>query len=285
MIERVVALFSIYISLAVVLMLLPVVFNFDYITTFDIPETNLFNIFNADAANLVIKTAFVLVLLAFLRVDKGAQVGADGKVDKGHPNDDAHMMGAPRIIERILMWSKGDISKGYLGQVGADVVKEVKDLASKATVFTPAGALKAVKGTALNVARTAVNAIPGKNIADRLIDHSPRSKKFKRDNDNMLNTAQADLLSKDTTKDIEAAAKDLSEATHDHSYMEEFQTARKDYWRQTPADVKRNRGKAGKTAERMTNVAKFGGGTKTKLGKLKRKERKVYKEKRKNRGI
>ena len=282
MVERVMALYSIYLALAIVLMLVPVVFNLDYITTFNIPETNLFGIFNADIANLVIKTAFVLVLFNFLNIQ-----------DAGSSSN------APRILEKLLLRSKTDPREGYLTDIGASTVKEVKSLANKAYgMFTPKGIYNSVKGAALNTARDVSSALPFHATIGKLHDHNPF---FNKRNDQMLDNAQQDLKSQDTEDGVKQKTKELNAATADHTQMEEFRTASADYWRKTPEmkgerknkktgkpepiPTRENRGTSAGMDSRMGKVAKGGGGTKVKVGDKKMTERQAYRQTRKKRGV
>lgn len=261
MIERVLSLYSIYIALAIVLMLVPVVFNFDFISAFPIDDTNIFAMFNEDVANLVIKTAFVLVLFNFL----------DIKQDK-----DASM-NAPRLIEKLLIWSKGNPNDGYLTEVGAKTLAEIKNVKNQAKgMFTIKGIAQNVKGLALNTARDVTNAIPGKVIADKASDRL-----FRRSIDPIINQAQNDLTSRTTTKTTETEIKEstgrLKEAVTDHTNLEAYDTARKDYWRRTPETIngKDKTHIYGEDDARFRKVSGQGGGAKTKVGKTKKRERTV----------
>lgn len=253
MIERVLALYSVYLAVALVLMLLPIVFEFNFIETFNIPETNIFGVFTAETANFVIKTCFILVLLNMLNVSGGAKKTM------------------PRIIEDMIVWSKSNPSKGYISQLGEAAVGDIKKLKNKAQYFVPVvGQVKAIKGAALNVARNTVNFIPGVSIAHSLMD---QRKGFTKRNDAMLEQYQKDLLGADTNKDIEARADDLTSATGDHAYMESARQASKDYWRQTGNGKDDFRHRRSDSAKK---IAKGGLGTKIKIGNKKTTERMQY---------
>lgn len=264
MIERVLSLYSIYLSLAIVLMLVPVVFSFDFMSAFPIENTNFFAMFNEDVANLVIKTAFVLVLFNFLDMSQSSGSG----------------MNAPKLIEKLLIWSKPNPNEGYLTEVGAKTVAEVKGLTNQAKgMFTIKGIANNVKGAALNTARDVTNAIPGKAVADKASDIM-----FRRRNDPIITKAQNDLTGRTTTQtteaDVKASTGRLKEAMTDHENMEAYDTAKKDYWRRTPGTFngKDSTHDYGKESARFQKVAKQGGGTKTKVGKQKKTERRIYRE-------
>lgn len=275
MIERITALFAVYVSLALILMLIPIVFGMDYITTFGIAETNLFGIFNADVANFVIKTMFVLALFAFLKVSdkKGAGTGA-------------------KMIEDFIVLSGRDQEKGFISQVGEKTFKDIKTQVNRAKgFFTPKGIYQNIKGAALNVTRTTMNAIPGKNVVDRLTNKIT-DPKFERRNDDMLRSSQIDLMSQTTEADIKDATERLASATHDHESMEGYRTARQDYWRKTGHNLDdkyddkfRNRSKDKGMASYLNDVAKKGGGVKIKIGKKNIKARKHQKYTRMSRGV
>lgn len=257
MIERVLALFSVYLALALILLLVPIVFQLDYITTFDIEETNLFGIFNADAANLVIKTAFVLALFNLLSI-------------KGDENN----ISMPRLIEDFVTLSKGDPQKGYLVETGVNAVADAKSLKNKAKAYYTVGGLtKTVKGAGLAVARGAVSFMPGRAVAERIIDHGRTERNLKRRSDDMLVDAQNNLTSKTNEADIKRATAELNTATSDHEYMEGFRQAEKEYWRQEAGA----RDSYYKKNSRLGKIAKEGGGTKFKFNNKKMKERKIYK--------
>lgn len=270
MIERVLALYAIYISMAIVFLLIPVVFGMDYITTFDIEETNIFGLFTRDTANLVIKTAFVLVLFAFLRFDReddtGKKVAAFG----------------PRMIEEFIVLSGRDASKGYLHQIGKSTVGEVKGQVKKATgFFTPWGLYKTVKGAALNVARGAVNAVPGKAVADRIMDMGSAVKtniKESKAGGSNINLAQQKLLSQTDEAEIIKSTNELNKTTHDDAYMAGFKQAKQDYWRNIGDNVSRSRSGDKELNSALSEVAKKGGGHKLKVGNKKVKARKVYRQ-------
>lgn len=261
-IERVLSLYSVYIAVALVLLLVPIVYELDYITTFNIEETNLFSIFNADIANLVIKTAFVLVLFTMLNVSqknkKGEEVGLMGTVE-------------------MLLQSK-DANKGtYIAEVGQTTFADIKKAVNQAKEnFTIKGITTKVKGEALNVTKATLNAIPGRSLADRLLGDTS-DMIFNYASDKKLKEEQKELLSKTTDADIDAAAGKLSERTGDHKYMEDYRTARHDYWRDTGKGLKEDfRGRDKK--DPMAEVARRGTGSKVDVGGKKKKQRQIYAE-------
>lgn len=278
MIERVLALYSIYISLALVFMLIPVVFNMDYITVFDIEETNIFGIFTADTANLVIKTAFVLVLFTFLRFDSTNNKEGDKAMGFG-----------PRKIEEFIVLSGRDAKKGYLNQIGGATLKDVRGQVKNASgYFTPWGIFNKVKGAALNVARGTVNAVPGKAAIDHIMDMGSGAKKVVVEQikgGSNIEKAQDELLSKTSEADIKTAATKLQKTTKDDAFMDGFKQAKTDYWRQTGDGLKddfRKRSSDKDLQSTLSSVAKKGGGHKIKVGNKKVKTRKVYKRTKKD---
>lgn len=268
MIERITALFSIYVALSFILVLIPIVFQMDYITAFNISETNLFSVFDVETANLVIKTMFVLVLFGFLSLTSKNR-------------------GAKYIEDIILLSGKDD--KGYITSIGEKTFKEVKAGVTKANAyFTPWGLYNTVKGAALNVSREAINAIPGKNIADRLIGGTA-DKINQKKNDESLQASREDLVNATDEDDISAKADELNKATNDHEMIEGYRTAKQDYWRKTSHDIDdkytefRQRSNNSGMKEIFSGVAKQGGGFKIKMGKRKIKARTDNRNRRKAR--
>lgn len=255
MIERVLALYSIYLSLALVLLLVPIVFKMDYITTFNISEESIFafQILNGDVANLVIKTMFVLVLFNLLSMDP-----------KGGTS------GLPRIIEQLVLWSNTSPKDGYLTNIGAKTLDEIKSLKTKAVQsFTVGGIVKNVKGAALNTVRGVGNAIPGRALFDRATD-AVGNATFNKRNDAMLKNAQADMLANTASDaDVEAQTKKVEQATKDHAYMEDYRRARSDHNRGTGGtgkdfkefrSTREARSKHRDLDKDIIEVAKYGGG-------------------------
>ena len=280
-IERVLALYSIYISLAIILMLVPIVFRMDYIATFDISNESIFvfQLLNGDIANLVIKTMFVLVLFSMLNID---------------PKDGTSSL--PRTIEQIVLWSSGNPTDGYLTNVGAKTIDEIKDMKVKAVnTFTVGGIVRSVKGAALNAGRTALNAVPGRALFDRAVDM--KNKAANKANDAMLKGAIDNMKSNkssDSDAEVIEQTKNLEQATKDHAYTENYRRAKEDYNRQMgdgKKDFRASRGKAEGIEKDMAEVAKYGGGGKPKnnlvdemkrLGKKPRDKYKAAKSRMKN---
>lgn len=271
MIERVLALFSIYLALGLVFMLVPIVFNMDFITTFGIPENNIFGIFNADIANLALKTAFVLVLFTFLKLDKSSG-GKGGEVST-----------IPEMLEEIILLTGRDGKSGYLSQTGRTAFEDIKKQVTRAnTFFNPVAAVKAVKAKALSEGKRVVNAIPGKAVVDHLVDFgSGAAKKIKdyKNGGSDIERAQDDLLNATDEESIKNAAENLSQTTREDAYTSGYEQARKDYWRDTNKGNKKDFRKRPKEFEsELSDVAKKGGGAKIKFGNKKIKARALYRK-------
>lgn len=270
-IERVLALYAIYIALGLVMLLVPIVYKFDFITSFNVSESShfVFQILNGDIANLVIKTMFVLVLFSLLNM-----------------NPNGGTSGVPRLIEQFVLWSSRD--EGYLTDIGAKTIGDIKNMGNKArNTYTVGGIVKTVSGKALQVSRDAANAIPGRAVFDRATDtyqNLVTNKKL----DKMLTGAQNDMVSH-TSNDAEVVAQtqNLEQATHDHAYMENYKRAEADFNRglSDKKDFRASRGNTAGVNKEMQDVAQYGGGGKmpdTLYGQIKnmkkKKPRDKYKE-------
>ena len=247
-IERVITLYSIYLSLALVMLLIPIVYKFDFITSFNVNEGSMFvfNILDGDIANLVIKTMFVLVLFSMLNMDPSGGTS-----------------GMPALIEQILLWTKQD--GGNISQIGLKTMTDVRALSNKAwKTITPWGAVKTVSGKALQVGRDVSGAIPGRAVFDRASD-AVRNVTTNKKLDKALKGAQGNLLANGIDDaSVSELTKTLDQVTKDHAYVENYERARSDYNRGVGGkDLKREtRGNTAGIENEMAEVAEYGGGGK-----------------------